>query len=160
MSLAFWIALTLTLCLAIWLFLRWLDRRDRVEVYGPSGDERASARLKPYFRREVVEAKVKSLFPSHDPAEILRLLDEDVPSFWGRERMQLNILKLSDGDLDRLRHYIEVARSGRDFMQVIDLSEYPESSRVGIHDKGLFYGGHKRLIERDLRQYLNWLKKR
>jgi hypothetical protein len=160
MSLAFWIALPTIACLALWLFLKWLDRRNRVEVYGPSDDDRGLARLKPYFRREVVEAKVKSLFPSHDPAEILRLLDDGVPSFWGLERMQLNILKLSNGDMDQLRHYIGVAKGERDFMKVIELAEYPESSRIGVHGKDLFYGEHKRLIERDLRQYLNWLKKR
>lgn len=74
--------------------------------------------------------------------------------------MQLNILKLSEGDLDQLRHYIEVAKSERDFMKVIELAEYPESSRIGLRDKNLFGGAHKRLIERDSRQYLNWLKKK
>lgn len=160
MSLALWLALPVIAGLTIWLFLRWFNRRNRVEVYSPSDDGRALAKLKPYFRREVVEAKVRYLFPNHDPAEILRLLDDGVPPFWGPERMQLNILKLSDGDVDRLRHYIEVARSERDFMKVIDLAEYPESSRVGVHDKDHFYGEHKRLIERDFRQYLNWLKKK
>ncbi len=160
MSLMFWIAFVVIACLAIWLCLRWFDRRSRVEVYSPQDDDRGLARLKPYFRREVVEAKIKSLFPNHNPAEILQLLDNDLPSFWGLERMQLNILKLSNGDIDQLRYYIEVARSQRDFMRVINLAEYPESSSMDIHDKNLFYGEHKRLIERDFRQYLNWLKKK
>jgi hypothetical protein len=159
MSLIFWIVIVLIACLAIWLLLRWFDRRNRVEVYTPRDADRRLAKLKPYFRREVVEAKVQTLFPNHEPAEILRLLDDDVPSFWGLERMQLNILRLSNGDIDRLRHYIEVAKSGRDFMKVIESAEHPESSRIGINDKGLFWGEHKRLIERDFQQYLNWLKK-
>ena len=160
MSVALWIVVVGIACLAVWLFLRWVDRRSRVEVYTPQDAGRELARLKPDFRREVVEAKVKSLFPGHNPAEILRLLDDDVPSFWGAERMQLGILKLSNGDLEQLRYYIGVARSERDFMKVIELAEYPESSRAGIHDKDLFYGEHKRLIERDFRQYLNWLMKK
>lgn len=160
MSLTFWIVVVVIACLAIWQFLRWVDRRSRVVVYTPQDADRKLARLKPYFRREVVEAKVKSLFPSNNPADILQLLDDDVPSFWGAERIQLDILKLSDGNLEQLRHYIGVAKSERDFMKVIGLAEYPESSRLGIHDKGLFYGEHKRLIERDFRQYLKWLKKK
>jgi hypothetical protein len=161
MSLAFWITLLLVACLAVWLFLRWFDRRNRVEVYTPRDSNQQMAKLKPYFRREVVETKIKSLFPNHDPAEILRLLgDDDVPSIMGRERMQLNILKLSNGDVGQLRHYIEVAKSERGFLKVIELAEHPESSHIGLGDKDLFWGEHKRLIESDFRQYLKWLKKK
>lgn len=63
MPLAFWIVLLVIACLAIWLLLRWFDRRNRLEVYTPQDGNRELAKLKPYFRREVVEAKVKSLFP-------------------------------------------------------------------------------------------------
>ena len=159
MSLAFWIVVLVVAGLAIWLFLRWFDRRNRVEVYTPQDESRQSAKLKPYFRREVVEAKVKSLFPGREPADILRLLD-DVPSVMGRERMQLNVLKLSNGEEGQLLHYLEVAKSERGFLKIIDLAEHPESSRIGLGDKDLFWGEHKRLLERDFRQYLNWLKKR
>ena len=160
MSYLFWIAITVGVCLAIVLIHRWLDRSNSVEVYTPQDDERQLAKLKPYFRREIVEGKAKSLFPNHDPAEILGLLDDGVPSFWGLERMQLNILKISNGDLDQLRYYIGVAKSSRDFIKVIQLAESPESSSANIPDKDLFYGEHKRLIERDFRQYLHWLKQR
>ena len=74
--------------------------------------------------------------------------------------MQLNILKLSNGNLDQLHHYIGVAKLERDFMKVIELAEYPESSRMDVNHKNPFWGEHKRLIERDFRQYLNWLKKK
>jgi len=160
MSLTFWLVVAGIAGLGIWLFLRWFNRKNRVDVYNPQDADRHLARLKPYFRREVVEAKVKSLFPNRDPAEILQLLDSDVPSFWGLERMQLDILKLSNGNMDQLRHYIEVARSERDFIKVIQLAESPESSLGDIHDKDLFWGEHKVEIERDFRQYLNWLKKK
>ena len=158
MSYAFWIAITVGACLAILLIHRWLDRRNSVEVYTPQDGARQQAKLKPYFRREIVEAKAKSLFPNHDPAEILRLLDDGVPSFWGLERMQLNILKISNGDLDQLRYYIGVAQSN--FIKVVELAESPESSSANIPRKDLFYGEHKRIIERDFRQYLHWLKQR
>ena len=158
MSLTVWIGIVAIACLPIWLSLRRFNRRNRVEVFTPQDSDRDLARKGPYFRREVVEAKVKSLFPGCDPAEIMRLLD--VPSFREPERMQLNILKLSDRDPDRLRHYIEVARTGRGSIEVIDSAEYPESSRIGMQDKDFFWGEHKRLIERDTQQYLKWLKKK
>ena len=160
MSLTFWIVILGIAGLGIWLFLRWFNRKNRVDVYTPQNENRHSARLEPYFRRQVVEAKVKSLFPNQDPAEVLQLLDSEVPSFSGLERMQLDILKLSNGNLDQLRYYIDVARSDQDSMKVIKLAEYPESSQRDIHDKDLFWEPHKREIERDFRQYLKWLKKK
>ena len=155
----FWIAILVIVGLTIWVLLRWIDRKNSVEVYTPQDADREQQKLKPYFRREVVERKVKSLFPNQDHAEILKLLDNDLPSFWGLERMQLDILKLSDGNIDQLEHYIGVAKSERDFMKVIELAESPESSRFN-DQKDLFWGEHKRLIERDFKQYLDWLKKK
>lgn len=160
MSLTFWIVIAGITCLAIWLFLTWFNRKNSVQVFTPQDSNRQSEKLEPYFRREVVEAKVKLLFPHQDPAEILQLLDTDIPSLLGLERMQLDILKLSNGNLDQLQYYIGIARSERDFMTVINLAEYPESSQRDIHDKDLFWSAHKREIERDFRQYLNWLKKK
>jgi hypothetical protein len=160
MSFVTWIIIALIAALIIWLFLRWFNRSVSVDVYTPSDGSRQSAKLKPYLRREVVEAKVKSLFPQHAPAEILQLLDNDIPSFFGLERVQLDILKLSDGDTAKLHYYIELAKSQRDFMKVINLAERPESSKRDLHDKDLFWGEHKKEIERDFRQYLKWLKKK
>ena len=159
MSFPFWIILAVVAAFGIWLLLNWFNRKNRVEVYTPRDDARHLARLKAYFRREVVEAKVKSLFPHEDSDHILKLLDSDVPPFGGVERMQLDILKLSNGNLDQLRYYIEVANSERDFMKITRLAEYPESSQRDIHDKDLSWEPHKREIERDFRQYLNWLKR-
>src|SRR5215207_8585813 len=80
---------------------------------GLKQEERALARMKPFWRREVVEAKVKSLFPSHEPAEVLRLLDEygTGPYAPEPERVHLAILKLSGGDLEQLRRHLDTAKS-------------------------------------------------
>ena len=160
MSLTLWIIIAGIACLAIWLFLTWFNRKNSVQVYTPQDDDRWLRKLEPYFGRDVVEAKVNLLFPQHDRAEILQLLDSDLPFFWGLERMQLDILKLSNGNLDQLRYYIGVAKSERDFIKVINLAEYPESSQRDLDDKDLFWSAHKKEIERDFRQYLNWLKKK
>jgi hypothetical protein len=160
MPVAFWILIVITGVLAVVFFLKWFARRNRVKMFSPRDMESECAKKLPYFRPEVVQAKVKSLFPNHDSAEILRLL-EIVPSFWGVERTQLNILKLSNGDMDQLHNYIAVASSDRDFLEVIDLAEYPEFSRINADDiDTLPYEELKRLIGRDTRQYLEWLKKK
>jgi len=160
MSFVIWIIIAVIALFTIWFFLRWFDRRVKVEVYTPTDESRQLGKLKSYFRRDLVEAKVKSLFPHHAPDEILRLLDDDIPSFFGLERVQLDILKLSNGDIDKLKYYIGIAKSERDFMKVITLAEYPESSQRDLHDKDLFWGEHKIEIERDFRRYLKWLKKK
>jgi len=161
MSFVFWLVPIVIGCSAIWVFLKWFDRKNPVKMVGRGDGDREAAKLEPYFRREVVERKVKSLFPNHEPAEILQLLDDDIPSFWGLERMQLNILKASNGDLDQLIYHIATAKSEREFMNVIKVAEYPEGSLIGLEnvDK-LPYEEYRRIRERDLRQYLDWLKKK
>src|SRR6185503_13753628 len=110
-------------------------------------------------RREVVERKVRSLFPDQDHAQILQLLDDTTPEFWGLERMQLSILRLSRGNLDQLHHYLKIANSPGGFIKVMQLAESPNSSRV-VDDKELFWGRHKKLIEKDFREYEKWLKQK
>jgi len=153
-----WITIIAILALAIWRLLRWINERNSEAVYTPHDEALDLAELEPYFQREVVERKVRSLFPGQDHAQILQLLDDNTPEFWGLERMQLNILKLSNGNLEQLHHYLKVANSQTGILKVIDLAEYPKSSRV-VDDKKLFGGKHKKLIEKDFREYKNWLKK-
>jgi hypothetical protein len=157
MSFTFWFILVVIVVLII-VILKLLDRRNTVKMYNPRDAEKVESKKHSYFRHQVVEAKVRSLFPAHDSAEILQLL-EAVPIFWGVERMKLNVLKLSGGNLDQLRHYISVACSERDFIEVINLAEYPESSLVPLTqiDK-LPYGEVMGRLKRDTKQYLSWLQ--
>ena len=61
---------------------------------------------------ELVFRMVKRTFPQHDPEDVLTILDQyESESPEGRARVQLAVLFASDGDLDRLRHYVEVART-------------------------------------------------
>ena len=158
MSFALWLAILAFAVLLTFFLVAWFDRRNRVRMVNPRDEDRELARKEPYFRREIVEAKVKSLFPNHDPGEILKLLNEGIPTVWGLERLQLDILKVSDGSLDQLHHYVDAAK--RDFMSVVRLAEYPKGSRIDVLDMDkLPYDEHRRIIEDDERQYLNWLKK-
>jgi hypothetical protein len=154
-----WIIIIAIIGLAMWGVFRWVDHRNSVDVYTPQDEQDHLDRLKPYYRREVVERKVRSLFPDQDHAQILQLLDDTTPEFWGLERMQLSILRLSRGNLDQLHHYLKIANSPGGFIKVMQLAESPNSSRV-VDDKELFWGRHKKLIEKDFREYEKWLKQK
>ncbi len=158
MSFTFWFIVVVTGCAVLVVIFKLLDRRNSVKMFNPWDVEKVESGKKKYYRHEVVEAKVRSLFPDRDPAEILELL-EDVPTFWGGERMKLNILKPSKGNFDQLRHYISVANSDRAFIEVINSAEYPESSLVPPTeiDKRPYEEVMGRL-KRDTKQYINWLQ--
>jgi hypothetical protein len=76
------------------------------------------------WTRAHVLAAVRRYFPDKEAAGILKLLDQ-YEEGEGRERIQVAILKVSTGDLDRLRHNIEVAR--KDYRDVLWWSEVPVS---------------------------------
>ena len=50
-----------------------------------------------------------------------------------RERVQLAILKLSDGNEDKLREFVAVAK--RDYRDVLFWAEYPEEARLDTPEK-------------------------
>ena len=158
MSPTFWIIVVVSIGVLIFVILKLVSRRTSVKMFNPWDTEKVESKKKSYFRHEVVEAKVRLLFPDHDFAEVVQLL-EAVPTFWGVERMKLNVLKLSGGNLDQLRHYINVASSERDFIEVINLAEYPESSLVSSTEiDKLPYDEVMGRLKRDTKKYLNWLR--
>lgn len=122
-------------------------------------DEQQMAMKVAYHRREVVEAKVKGLFPNQAPAEILRLLDKTPrPPVGGPERLQLAILKLSKGDMARLRRYVDAL--GRGDNDLLRSAEFPTASRIGfLNCTRLPAFLQERIFNRDFRQYMAWLKK-
>ena len=139
--------------------LFWLRHTRLASESGPQREDRGLAKLKPFFRREVVESKVECLFPNENPADVFRLLDDDLPDIWGLERLQLAILKLSNGDLNSLRTYIAAAR--QDFLQVIGSAEYPGALEIGLDRYVRLPNSEQEAIhQRDMRQYLRWLKTR
>jgi hypothetical protein len=73
----------------------------------------------------------------------------------GSPRVWLAILKLADGNLDRLTQYTEIAI--KDFRDVVSMAEYPEYFKIGfdkVHRKA-----EKAAIEADWKQYQEWLEK-
>jgi hypothetical protein len=88
----------------------------------------------PHSRNEVV-AVVQRNFPESAHARVLELLDNyGVESYEReRERVQLAILKLSEGNEEKLREFVAVAK--RDYRDVLFWAEYPEESRLDTPEK-------------------------
>ena len=72
-----------------------------------------------------------------------------------RERVQMAILKLANGNIDELSRLVKIAK--KDYRDVIALAEYPEEMKLNnvkeIDEKEL-----ESIRKRDRRQYLDWLK--
>src|SRR5437016_8045222 len=88
----------------------------------------------PHSRDEIV-AVVQKTFPESAHARVLELLDiYGVESYEReRERVQLAILKLSQGNEEKLREFVAVAK--RDYRDVLFWAEYPEESRLDTPEK-------------------------
>ena len=85
--------------------------------------------------RDEVVAAVEATFPESAHARVLKLLDSyGVESYEReRERVQLAILKLSEGSEEKLREFVAVAK--RDYRDVLFWAEYPEEARLDTRAK-------------------------
>src|SRR2546423_14306396 len=88
----------------------------------------------PHSRDEVV-AVVQKNFPETSCSRVLELLDTyGVESYEReRERVQLAILILSDGNEEKLREFITVAK--RDYRDVLFWAENPEEAKLDTPEK-------------------------
>jgi hypothetical protein len=85
--------------------------------------------------REDVVASVRASFAKESRARALKLLDTYgvAPHERERERVQLAILKLSEGKEEKLRQYVGVAK--RDYRDVLFWAEYPEEAKIDTPEK-------------------------
>jgi hypothetical protein len=85
--------------------------------------------------REDVVASVRASFPKGSRTRVLELLDMYGVAAHEREqeRVQLAILKLSEGKEERLRQYVGVAK--RDYRDVLFWAEYPEEAKIDTPEK-------------------------
>ncbi len=85
--------------------------------------------------RMQVEAAVGATFPGADAKPILAILDEYgvEPYERERDRVQLAILNLSEGDRAMLRYFVDVAK--RDYRDVLFWSDRPEEAKIGTPEK-------------------------
>ena len=117
---------------------------------------RALARLKPFFRPDIIRARIKILFPDRKVAEILGILNE----YWYSSdehsaRVQLDALKLSDGNLEKLRAHINAAKW--DIREVTIPAEQPTLQNVGLVGCRLSDDERDRITNEDVEQFLNWV---
>ena len=88
----------------------------------------------PHSRDEVL-AVVQKTFPESVHASILELLDTyGIESYEReRERVQLAILKLSEGNEEKLREFVAVAK--RDYRDVLFWADNPEEAKLDTPEK-------------------------
>lgn len=108
------------------------------------------------YNRDLVLAKVKQCFPHEDEGKIMSIIDScGVQSSKGlRLRVQIAVLKLSEGNLGKLRKNVDTARA--DYRDVIVYAENPEwmsknTGRLDPEEEG-------RIKRRDYKQYMDWLE--
>jgi hypothetical protein len=97
-------------------------------------------------------------WPDADAQQIMDVLDRygTETSERGRARVQLAILKLTEGQRERLEELVGMAK--RDYRDVIAYAEYPEEMRTGfVGMKRLSPEEAQAVRQRDREQYLAWL---
>jgi hypothetical protein len=105
-----------------------------------------------------VERIVRREFPDEQFAPITALLNEYVHERWQREssRVRLAVLKLAHGSVEKLRVHIEAAKS--DYRDVLAAAEYPDYCKIGFRIRELPADEQRRIINRDWKQYEDWLR--
>src|SRR5437899_13025247 len=88
----------------------------------------------PHSRDEVV-AVVQRTFPETFHSRVIELLDTYGGESYERERerVQLAILKLSEGNEEKLREFVAVAK--RDYRDVLFWAENPEEAKLDTPEK-------------------------
>ena len=108
------------------------------------------------FSRALVAQKVEQMFPKEQWAEAFRILDfdnlhPDPVGQAGQARIQLAILKVSGGELNKLKEAARMAKI--DVRDILTMAEYPSLLRKGRIDLS------REDEEGDRRQYIDWINK-
>lgn len=102
-----------------------------------------------------VEKIFNQLFGSHHEAqslfeELVQLSDKE------HTRVQLAVLKLSEGDAEKLKRFIDAARI--DFRDVLAWAEYPQQLRTGATRFNTPQEEYEAILAADRQQYESWLE--
>jgi hypothetical protein len=112
-----------------------------------------------HVHRGKVLHKVARYWPNADRQEIIAVLDQcgAESGEQGRARVQLAVLKLSDGKRERLADLVAMAK--RDYRDVLAYAEYPEAMKLGfVGMRELSPEEAQAVRQRDREQYLRWLE--
>jgi len=112
----------------------------------------------PKVSRDDITRIVRRDFPGVPEGKVVEILDRYGTSDWQRERdrVQLAILKLANGDLEALRKHTDIACS--DYRDVLAAAEYPAYSQHGW-SRPLAGGEPAKIFEADWNQYQTWLNR-
>ena len=105
-----------------------------------------------------VERIVGRDFPNHI-SDALAILAEYGPASWHNEphRVRAAVLKLAEGNLDRLKREIRTANA--DYRDVLAYAEYPNYFRRVSGPGSLPELETKKIIDADWKQYQDWFKR-
>jgi hypothetical protein len=103
--------------------------------------------------RDALEAKLRLLFACDQERRAARDVLSRVLEGTEAERVAVACLKLSDGDLARLRKWVEAATA--DYRDVLAWAEYPRQMRLGPNAPPADQGRARR---EDMDEYAQWLK--
>ena len=103
------------------------------------------------YNKDLIIKKIKQCFPNEDARQILSVLNNS--SEKGEDRVLLAVLKLSEGNLEKLHFYLEAAKS--DWRDVLAWAEYPEEMANDTWKMNAEKA--TKIRERDRKQYLDWL---
>ena len=108
---------------------------------------------------EWVEKKLQQWFAPEEWPQARRLLQQYGAQDWEREadRVRLALLKLSEGNLEQLRVWLQTAQ--QDYRDVLVGAEYREQSQFdswNLDDAGK--RALKQARKRDLQQLMDWLE--
>ncbi len=112
----------------------------------------------PRISREKVLKKIAQYWPELDPQLILNILEEYGVESYEREqsRVQLAIIKLSEGDRGQLEEYVSLAKT--DYRDVLAYAEYPEEMKTSYKEmRQISAAKTKALRQRDREHYLKWI---
>ncbi|MEN3332138.1 MAG: hypothetical protein V7641_1503 [Blastocatellia bacterium] len=118
-------------------------------------DAEAEKRNQIRYTRALVLQKVKTTFSNESTSCILEILDRyGVESYEReRERVQIAILKLSEGELEKLAAYVKVAKE--DYRDALAYAEYPQELQSETWKMNA--QTVEEIRQKDKTQYLDWL---
>ncbi|MBN1305846.1 MAG: hypothetical protein JXA13_15520 [Anaerolineales bacterium] len=103
--------------------------------------------------------KIKTMWPGENAQYIFDLLNKYGKGRHetGRERVQLEILKLANGDLEQFPELVKIAKS--DFRDSLAYAEYPEETRTNpIEMRDMPKEDTKTIREMDRQPHRDWLE--
>ncbi len=107
----------------------------------------------PFVWRNALETKLAVLFASDRDRGAAREVLSPVLECPEPERIAVACLKLSDGDLARLKEYVDAATA--DYRDVLAWAEYPRQMRLGPSAPP---ADQARARREDMNEYARWLK--